>query len=181
MIEDISILSLDDYNSLETIKKWGSKAAVTDFALVTGAYSDIDVTKVVQEGPLKGNAGWIYTKTVTPMGHVVRMCVVPLGCSCNTRTAAIRPVLKISAMPPGERIIGYNGVEEIELCEYPQYAADGKIQKQLNSSVVHSNLQLTGRYFFIDKNDPTPDYDDRPFEPLACKEYLYDNKRYVRV
>ena len=73
---------------------------------------------------------------------------------------------------------GYNGTEEVEYGEYPQYAADSRMQSILESE-YNRGMNKTGRSYTFDsvKYD---DY-DTGFKPVTYEEYEYQGKRYIRI
>ncbi|UKI26799.1 MAG: ATP-binding protein [Bacilli bacterium] len=73
---------------------------------------------------------------------------------------------------------GYNGTEEVEYGEYPQYAADSRMQSILESE-YNRGMNKTGRSYTFDsvKYD---DY-DTGFKPVAYEEYEYQGKKYIRI
>lgn len=73
---------------------------------------------------------------------------------------------------------GYNGTEEVEYGEYPQYAADSRMQNILESE-YNTGMNKTGRSYTFDsvKYD---DY-DTGFKAITYEEYEYQGKRYIRI
>ena len=97
------------------------------------------------------------------------------------RNGTIRPVLQSSVFFSQifpNRVRGYNGTEEVEYGEYPQYAADSKMQNILESE-YNRVMNKTGRSYTFDsvKYD---DY-DTGFKPVTYEEYEYQGKKYIRI
>ncbi len=97
------------------------------------------------------------------------------------RDGAVRPALQssviFSQISPN-RVRGYNGTEEVEYGEYPQYAADSRMQGILESE-YNRGMNKTGRSYTFDsvKYD---DY-DTGFKPVTYEEYEYQGKKYIRI
>ena len=71
---------------------------------------------------------------------------------------------------------GYNGTEEVEYGEYPQYAADSRMQSILESE-YNRGMNKTGRSYTFDSEKR----DDYGFKPVTYEEYEYQGKRYIRI
>ena len=99
-----------------------------------------------------------------------------------TRDGAVRPALLssfiFSQISPN-RVRGYNGTEEVEYGEYPQYAPDSDVQRRLENEYKNGNLRQTGRNYTFDKTE-YDDY-DQYFQPVTYEEYDYNGKRYIRI
>ena len=98
------------------------------------------------------------------------------------RSGAVRPALLssfiFSQISPN-RVRGYNGTEEVEYGEYPQYAPDSDVQRRLENEYQRGNLRQTGRDYTFDKTE----YDDysQYFQPVTYEEYDYNGKKYIRI
>ena len=73
---------------------------------------------------------------------------------------------------------GYNGTEEVEYGEYPQYAADSRMQSILESE-YNKGMNKTGRSYTFD-SVKFNDY-DTGFNPITYEEYEYQGKGYIRI
>ena len=73
---------------------------------------------------------------------------------------------------------GYNGTEEVEYGEYPQYAADLMMQSILELE-YNRGMKKTGRSYTFD----SVKYDDynTGFKPVTYEEYEYQGKKYIRI
>ena len=94
---------------------------------------------------------------------------------------AVRPVLQSSeifSQITSNRVKGYNGTEEVEYGEYPQYVPAFKTQTILESEYKRG-MNKTGRSYTFDsvKNDA---YRTR-FKPVTYEEYEYQGKKYIRI
>ena len=99
----------------------------------------------------------------------------------NYRSTGIRPVLSYSKIKDdiSNEIINEDGIKQIEYGEYPQYAANKKLQDKLEELYENNELIKTGKKYTTDSRK----YDeyDKDFLPQEHIEYEYDDKKYVRV
>lgn len=178
-----------DYgNQLKVLKKYGTRSAISDLAILTGAYCDANGITVPDDYSLKGRTGFIYTQSLY---HDVRdVCIVSTYgtrdcCVPNAYDCVIRPVLQLSssvfAQITSNRVSGYNGTEEVEYLEYPQYVPDKNIQIWLESEFQNGRLQTTGKNYTFNKPVYYGDDDPRVFQALTHDEYEYNGRKYIRV
>lgn len=188
--QDLTLLSEgqiwgnDSESQLEVIRKYGTKAAITDLCVLTGGYLREDTDFSIDEDrSLTGRTSCFWTRssdyhndicTVNEHGHGVYHYRY-------LRTGAVRPVLQssviFSQISP-KRVRGYNGTEEVEYGEYPQNAADSRMQNILESE-YNRGMDKTGRSYTFDsvKYD---DY-DTGFKPVTYEEYGYQGEQYIRI
>lgn len=177
---------------LEVIKKYGTQAAITDLCILTGCYLNIYCYKYIAEDTsLASRTSWFWTRSWTRTNDNIYNCndVVLVSWQGNRREEqgnernnAIRPVLcsshEIFSQISSKRVKGYNGTEEVEYGEYPQNAADSRMQNILESE-YNRGMNKTGRSYTFDsvKYD---DY-DTGFKPVTYEEYEYQGKEYIRI
>ncbi len=97
-------------NKLEIFKIMGTKAAVTDYAILTGAYVSNSYT-LDDDNSLKSRTGWYWTKTPYESGDYAARAVNYDGNrsfnSVNNCTSGVRPALPYSSIseisPSGAR------------------------------------------------------------------------------
>ena len=171
-------------SQLEVIRKYGIKSAITDLCVLTGSdlcedtYYNID-----EDSSLTGRTAWFWTRSDDGDNNV--RAVDEYGDRDGRyryrRTGAVRPALQssviFSQIPPN-RVMGYNRTEEVEYGEYPQYAADSKMQNILESE-YNRGMNKTGRSYTFDSvkyNDF-----DTGFKPVTYEEYEYQGKEYIRI
>ena len=171
-------------SQLEVIRKYGTKAAITDLCVLTGSYLCEDTDYNIDEDKsLTGRTSRFWTRSDDGVYHV---CGVNLtGNRSNKhryqRNGVVRPALQssviFSQISPN-RVRGYNGTEEVEYGEYPQNAADSRMQNILESE-YNRGMNKTGRSYTFDsvKYD---DY-DTGFKPVTYEEYEYQGKEYIRI
>ena len=188
--QDLTLLSEgqiwgnDKESQLEVIRKYGTKAAITDLCVLTGSYlcEDTDYN-IDEDSSLKGRTSWFWTRSDDNDNDV--RAVYKNGYRSSIyrydRNGVVRPALQssviFSQISPN-RVRGYNGTEEVEYGEYPQYAADSRMQSILESE-YNRGMNKTGRSYTFDsvKYD---DY-DTGFKPVTYEEYEYQGKRYIRI
>lgn len=188
--QDLTLLSEgqiwgnDKESQLEVIRKYGTKAAITDLCVLTGSYlcEDTDYN-IDEDSSLKGRTSWFWTRSDDNDNDV--RAVNKHGDRDDSfrylRYGAVRPALQssviFSQISPN-RVRGYNGTEEVEYGEYPQYAADSRMQSILESE-YNRGMNKTGRSYTFDsvKYD---DY-DTGFNPVTYEEYEYQGKKYIRI
>lgn len=164
---------------LEALKKYGTKASITDLPILTGAcMRDINM--------LKGEMDivfWYWTKSVI-FGQVLTVDTVKheFGRKPSLRTGVIRPVIEspmIFNILFQNSVNKYKGIYEVEFGEYPQYAADLITQKVLKKNYNENKLKETGNSYTFDS--VVYNHYGTKFTPITYKEYEYENKRYIRV
>ena len=121
---------------LEVIRKYGTKAIITDLCILTGSY--IWKETIVEDLSSTVRTSWFWTRSDDGSRDVV--VVFRRGyrsfCSRYARYGAVRPALQSSVIFSQifpNRVRGYNGTEEVEYGEYPQNAADSRMQNILKS------------------------------------------------
>jgi len=169
---------------LEVMRKYGTKAAITDLCILTGGYvcNDFDYN-IEEDKSLTGRVGWCWTKTADSDGDVYATTQYSSGgyAICERRNGTIRPVLqssKIFSQIYQNRVKGFRQTEEVEYGEYPQNAADSKMQDILNLEYLRG-LKKTGRSYTFD----SVKYNafDKAFNPVTYEEYEYNGKGYICV
>ena len=169
---------------LEVIRKYGTKAAITDLCVLTGSYLCEDTDYNIDEDrSLTGRTSFFWTRSDDGDNDVCVVCDNGDGyhryrCS---RNGAVRPALQFSVIFSQiflNRVRGYNGTEEVEYGKYPQNAADSRMQNILESE-YNRGMNKTGRSYTFDsvKYD---DY-DTGFKPVTYEEYEYQGKEYIRI
>ena len=188
--QDLTLLSEgqiwgnDKESQLEVIRRYGTKAAITDLCVLTGSYlcenTDYNID---EDSSLKGRTSWFWTRSDDNANDV--RAVAEDGNMydrySHIRHGVVRPVLKssviFSQISPN-RVRGYNGTEEVEYGEYPQYAADSRMQSILELE-YNRGMKKTGRSYTFD----SVKYDDycTGFKPVTYEEYEYQGKKYIRI
>ena len=167
----------DEKKKLDVIKKYGTVAAITDLAILTGGYVYNDV--FAPDFDLKTRPGFYSTQTCDDSGDFVT--VDDLGDSnSDTRfgtDCSIRPVLISNEI---FKEISANAVEdvwEIEYGEYPQYAPDDETQQKLTELLNENKLNTTDKTYSI--GHYLPEEFKSSFNNYV--EYEYYGKKYIHV
>ena len=185
LLSEQEVWGVNGGRQLDVLEKYGTKSAITDLVILTGGYCEDSCSYMApDDNSLKGRTGWVYTRSSDGDGDV-------RGVSKDgsrsirysyLRTGAVRPALLssfiFSQISPN-RVRGYNGTEEVEYGEYPQYAPDSDVQRRLENEYKNGNLRQTGRNYTFDKTE-YDDY-DQYFQPVTYEEYDYNGKRYIRI
>ena len=184
LLSKVQIWGNSSESQLEVIRKYGTKAAITDLCILTGSYLCEDTYYNIDEDKsLTGRTSWFWTRSDDGDNDV--RAVYKNGDRFNKyrydRTGAVRPALQssviFSQISPN-RVRGYNGTEEVEYGEYPQNAADSRMQNILESE-YNRGMNKTGRSYTFD----SVRYDDcdTGFKPVTYEEYEYQGKEYIRI
>ena len=150
---NLTLLTFHEACTLEVLKKYGFSTAVTDFAILTGGF----VPKTAYEQYFSCSKEAFYWMI-------------------------IRPVLESDEVFDKifpHRIKLYNGVEEVEFGEYPQYAVPVKMQKKIEQAYANQRMVKTGRSFTVNSHPQNKNYYD--FVPMEYNEYQFEGKKYVRI
>lgn len=188
--QDLTLLSEgqiwgnDKESQLEVIRMYGTKAAISDLCVLTGSHLCVNTDyNIDEDSSLKGRTGWFWTRSVDNDNYVraVNIRGSMHIISKQARLGAVRPALQssviFSQISPN-RVRGYNGTEEVEYGEYPQYAADSRMQSILESAYTRG-MNKTGRSYTFD-SVKFDDY-DTGFNSITYEEYEYQGKKYIRI
>ena len=171
-------------DKLDILKKRGTKAAITDFSILLGAYvSDYHVDN---DSSLEGRTGYYWTKSDD--GDNDARVVIGIGYSnynlVYKRHGGARPALpfsSISSIPTngesGKR--AKDGVLEVEYGYYPQKAVSRDLQERLERAYRSGNISKARNSYTTDSRRYNA-YNEK-FAPKQHEEYEYNGKRYVRV
>lgn len=191
--QDITLLSEGQIwgnsseSQLEVIRKYGTKAAVTDLCVLTGSYLCEDTDYNIDEDrSLTGRTSWFWTRSDDGDNDV--RAVDRTGNRWHyryryKRNGAVRPVLPsaflLHKISLNRARMGYNRATEVEYGEYPQNAADSKMQNILESKYKTGGMNKTGKSYTFD-SVKVDDY-DTGFKPVTYEEYEYQGKGYIRI
>ncbi len=171
-------------DKLEILEKRGTKAAITDFSILLGAYvSDYHIDN---DNSLEGRTGYYWTKSDD--GDNDARVVHDTGSSrtdyVSTRNGGARPTLpfsSISSIPTngesGKR--GRDGILEVEYGYYPQKAVSKDMQERLERAYRSGSILRTRNSYTTDSRK-YDDYNEK-FSEKQHEEYEYNGKRYVRI
>lgn len=185
LLSEGQIWGNDNEPQLEVLKKYGTKAAVSDLCILTGCwYHDETAYNIEEDNSLKGRAGYFWTKSVGD-DNTVRT-VTERGYSWHfyksSRPGAIRPVLQSSeifSQVSSNRVMGYKGTWEVEYLEFPQYAVNSTMQNILELEYNKGEMLTTGGSYTFDS--VPADCFAPEFDPISYEEYEYQGQKYIRM
>ena len=170
-------------NKLNCFKKYGMSAGYTDMFLLTGGVSDIkNMSRISDEFGLKNRTAPYAFNTLEKNGNVFTVDEAGKKSSVesNDCTFGVRPTI----MTFGESFKSVVGdrkdLFEIEMGEYPQYAASHMVNLALedefsyyfvDNQYIGSSLIPTGKDYTFVQNENIVTY----------PEYYYCGKKYIRV
>ena len=189
---DETILTLPDVYDVypnerqwEVFKKYGQTAAVTDVGILTGARYSNDYTVPDLEEVEKARTSAYCTVNAhnnTGYGSCIDSDGMPRFYRPTKREGTLRPILKskkIFEYVYPKRVQGYNGVEEVQFGEYPQYAPDIETEIELEDAYLEGSLKTTGRTYTFDRS--RINCERQGFQPVTYEEYEYEGKGYIRM
>ena len=141
-------------NALDVIKKYGVEAEKTDL-IYTNSIGYWLKTPYIAPGTIRIASDKGYCTLVAPEAF-------------DKYRAAIRPILDCSKII--SKLGRSNGIKKIIFGEYPQKAADEKIQKKLNKLYDKGKLNKTGRSYTIMCYG----------EPVNHEEFTYKENKYIK-
>lgn len=168
---------------LDIFQKRGTKAAITDFAILLGGYvSDSHLDGI---NSLEARTGWYWTKTDD--GDNDARAVLRHGYShyrnVIRRNVGARPALSFSSISNISTNVvsrrARDGILEVECGYYPRQAVSKDMQRKLESLYLHESIGRASNGYTTDSRK----YDEynEPFLAQCHYEYEYNGKRYVRV
>lgn len=170
-------------NELDILKKRGTKAALTDFSILLGAY--VSDNNIDNDSSLEGRTGFYWTKSddgdndaraVSASGDRNRNGV----CIRDDGARPALPFSSISNIPTnGVSRRAQDGILEVEYGYYPQKAVSRDMQERLEIAYRSGSISRTSNNYTTDSRAYN-DYNNT-FEPQTHQEYEYNGRRYVRV
>ena len=144
-------------DKLDILKKRGTKAAITDFSILLGAY--VSNYHIDNDSSLEGRTGYYWTKSDDGDNdaHVVDVMVVKLRQMLTGRNGGARPALpfsEVSSIPTngesGKR--ARDGILEVEYGYYPQKAVSRDMQERLERAYRSGNISKTRNSYTTDSS-----------------------------
>ena len=166
-------------NRLDILKKYGAKAATTDFSVLLGGIPAGQ--HFTNEGTtLKDRTSSWWTKS--NYGNVIiSVGSSGIGFRANIymRTPGFRPALKYSLISKyASNNVVKNDIEEVEFGEYPQMVVDKNCSNELERLYNDNQLKQTGKTYTTD----SVYFDD--YSTIFCArshiEYEYKGSKYIR-
>ena len=183
-MNDMNILSNEQIfgsEKLDIFKKYGTTAAITDFAILLGGGVSNEFYASSGKGLIDRTGYWV--SSTSKYGNA-------LGVDCggdshidyvDVRDRGIRPTLLSyqSGDPKLQGLRNEFGILEVQYGEYPSRVVFGLLQGMLEKEYNHLRLKQTGRTYITDSRKFN-EY-GKDFKSQAHVEYEYENKIYVRV
>ena len=175
-------------NQLDIFKKRGTKAAITDFAILLGGYFS-PFSNIYNNSTLARRTGDYWTKSDNGDYNVLVVSdddTIKWN-EIKARSTGARPALPLSSLDDipvneGSKIIrAKDGILEVEYGYYPQKVVLRDMQERLERAYVRSSFSIkkTNSYFTSDSRKYTA-YNEN-FLAKQHEEYEYNGKSYVRV
>lgn len=167
-------------NQLEIIKKYGAKCAITDFSILLGGI--VSSKYYTSEGNSKKdrNGCWLNKTTYADIVHNVYDDGFRSYFNIIERLGGARPTLSYSSISSisSNKVIGKNGILEVEYGEYPQTVVLEEFAKTLERAYLNRNINQTGKSYTTD----SVNYQDVniSFKARTHTEYEYNGKKYIR-
>ena len=171
-------------DKLDIFKKRGTKAALTDFSILLGAY--VSNYHVEGDNSLEGRTGnyWTRSDDGDNDARVVNEDGYSHYYNIDIRNGGARPALPFSSIDriPTNGVSGRrasDGILEIEYGYYPQKVVPKDMQSRLEQAYTRRTISKTRNTYTTD----SVKYNEysTPFNAKIHEEYEYNGKRYVRV
>ena len=172
-------------DKLDILKKRGTKAAITDFSILLGAYVN-DRCHIDSDNSLEGRTGYYWTRSddgnsgVQVVGddgrrrhNYIHSCLGGARLAIPFSSISNIPTNGVSGTPKRAR----DGVLEVEYGYYPQKAVSWDLQQKLERALETGRLSITGKEYTI--NSRNNNEHGKEFLPKQHMEYEYNGKRYV--
>jgi len=169
-------------DKLDIIKKYGTKAAITDFSILLGGYVS-EYYYTTERNSEKDRTGWWWTKSSD--GDNDARAVSKDGDrgwgSVLRRNVGARPALPYSSISgiSSNKVRGRDGILEVEYGEYPQTVVSEDFARTLERAYSNRTINQTGKSYTTDSVGYS-DYWDMPFQARTHTEYEYNGKKYIR-
>jgi len=170
-------------NQIDILKKYGTKAAITDFSILLGGC--VDDNYHTNEGDTdRDRTGWWWTRTKDGDGYV-RVVYIDGTRSwddVDIRNGGVRPVLPYSSISSiaSNEVRGSFGIKEVEYGEYPQTIVDEPFSRELEANYKReTGIRKTGKTYTTDSVNF--DEYDTSFEARNHEEFKYKGRKYIRI
>lgn len=169
-------------NELDIIKKVGTKAAITDFAILLGGYVS-GKNFIYDINSLNHRTGWYWTKTEDEDYDALAVEQEGLECAhfINARDIGARPILPYTAITNTSlnQSKRPDGILEVEYGYYPQWAPSDDYQVLLEELFKTGAMTTLSDYITTDSRMHSEH--DNDFEPQEHIIYEYNKIAYIRI
>lgn len=168
-------------NKLDIFNVYGTKAAITDFAILLGGY--VSPHNHTDEGNYRiYRTGYWWTKSYFEDNNasVVEKDGNSTWHNVNFRRGGARPALPYSLISfiPSNRMRGNSGIKEVEYGEYPQWVVPENISSELERAYNNKRIRITGKKYTTDSIECGVYI--YPLKPRTHTEYEYNGNKYIR-
>lgn len=184
---------------LEVLKKYGTRAIVTDLAILEGIFTKYDFNENekyrLNKNSINTRTASYWTKSNKDNRNIITCNWNGLKEECDKsyRNEGVRLVLnynKIFKELYPQKRNGENGTFEVEYGEYPQTLADDKEQRklekiylseQLKKEEYRTKMKKTGKVYTFDSLPADPVNFNKSIRPICYDELKYNNQKYIRL
>ena len=167
---------------IDLISNIGAKCAITDFAILLGAYAPDDYY-VDYDNSLKGRIGFYYLSSPDSNGNVRAVYEDDnyKWANAGDRSGGIRPALPFSTISniSTNGVRGRSGILEVEYGEYPQYVVSTSMESELEQAYRSGTIRKTGKTYTTDSRNWHEH--SSPFKAIEHEEYEYNGRKYIRT
>lgn len=138
---------------LDILKKYGTKASITDFSILLGGFVAYD--EYSSEGnSLKDRTGGWWTKSPDENNDARIVTSDGLRSSdvVDERSGGVRPALPYSLISfiSGSIVRGKSGIKKVEYGKFPQTIVSETLSNNLEEAYSNGNLKPTGKHYTTD-------------------------------
>lgn len=162
---------------LEILKRYGTKAAISDYAILLGGYVSNE-SFISTEKELKDRTGcyWLKTLNVLENANVIYFDGTCYQSYVENRRVGARPVICYSSISNNSPIL--RRFFEVEYGEYPQTKLNENDSEILEKLFLKNTINKTGKTYTSDSVS-YQNY-DIPFQERNHIEYEYNGRKYIR-
>ena len=177
---NLTLLSKEQIFGLEIFEKYGTKCAITDFAILLGGC--VSDHYIDGGNSLKDRTGWWWMKTYYKTQYDYDVYAVSGNgdvswSTAYSRAGGVRPALPYSSISMNE-VRKKTGINEAKYGEYPQWVVDEGYSCELEKAYDNDKILPTGKSYITDSLK----YDDcnSSFIPREHIEYEYNGEKFIR-
>ena len=166
------------YNQLEIFEKYGTRASITDFAILLGGVVSAGYYSKDGDSSVNRTSWWFTNTIINSSVHVVGESGTWSRSFLKARNGGIRPIIPFSYISSNcTYISNFFNIIEVLYGEYPQYVVDLKTECTLETYFSDNILNETGKIYTTDSSSNNF---HQEFIPRTFKEYEYNGNKYIR-
>ncbi len=166
MENEITLLTKEQVENLDILKKYGIEADETDFYIIQyGIYLADGKGEYWTKTPRSDNSYGVFI--VSPYGNVN-------GSYAYDTHSGVRPVIPLSQIYRSKKELNKvleSNIDIVEYGEYPQTVADENLEEKLESLYQKGEIKKTKKSYISMLKGEKEKY----------QEYIYQNNKYIRV